>query len=302
MRGLKPLVTRGLAASAQTLSRLEEGAADVRRISNFLRGKMNFLPRPEDVYVVSYPRSGTTWLQFMLHVMVRPQQLDFEHITDVSPWFERSLAIGTHDAGDWAPLKSPRIFKSHLSYGWLPPVGRFVYVWRDGLDVARSYYHFYSSHLGFVGSFDSFFERFLKGQLQYRSWFAHVEGWKAHAHAENVLIVRYEDLQADKRAVMERIAAHCGWDVSAQVMDKSFELSAFDSMKAREKQFDHATAVLRERGMRPGGFIRRGKSGGVTGLNREQQARYDAALGVARDPGPKPRRLSSALSLADFLH
>jgi hypothetical protein len=271
--------------------------ADTRRACSFLRGRLEFRPREDDIYVVSYPRSGTTWMQLLLHRLAGRDEREFTHISQVSPWFERSLAIGTMRAADFEGFPSPRILKSHLPYGWLPRPGRYVYVWRDGRDVAVSYYHFYRSHLGCRDDFATFFQRFLRGDLQYRSWFDHVSGWMANAKAPEVLVVRYEDLHQDSAAVMRRVAAHAGLAVSEQRLAQVLAETSFDVMKGQEAKFDHATALLLERGGAAGAFIRRGQTGeGATVLDSDQCTAFAQRLSKSQ---PHPSR---EVRLPAFLH
>jgi hypothetical protein len=269
---------------------------DTGRVCSFLRGRLEFRPRPDDVYVVSYPRSGTTWMQFMLHRLAGRDGDDFRHISEVSPWFERSLAIGTLTAADCERFPAPRIMKSHLPYGWLPRPARTVYLWRDGRDVAVSYFHFYRSHLGYRDDFASFFRRFLRGDLQYRSWFDHVAGWTAHAAEPELLIVRYEEMLADRGAVLRRLAEHLGLAVSEEHIARVVAETSFTRMKAHESRFDHATALLLERRYVAGAFLRQGAAGqGEEVLSADQQSALAERL--RRTAAPRARDLHLAAFL-----
>jgi len=276
----------------------QERLADARRIGNFLRGRLAFRPRADDIYVVSYPRSGTTWMQFMLVHLVAREEPQFSHLSQASPWFERSLALGSLRAADFERWPSPRVFKSHLAHGWLPRSGRYIYVWRDAADVAVSYFHFYRSHLGFEGDFPTFFRRFLAGDLQYRSWSRHVEGWLAQAGDPHTLIVRYEDLQADRAAALDRLAGFLGLSLAPERRDRILTTTTFEAMKRREAEFDHVSASIPGRPRASQAFIRAGKVGqGAATLTAEQKAELDRAWQTAR-----ARRPVRDLGLAAFLH
>jgi hypothetical protein len=199
--------------------------------------------------------------------------MDFPHITQVSPWFERSLKDGTtYDA-----LPSPRVFKSHLSYRKIPrgPC-KYLYVARDGKDVAVSYYHFYTTHMGFKGTFEEFFELFLKGQVHYGSWFRHVRGWWQHRDDPNVLFLRYEDLAADLPGSLRKISAFCGFPIAPERWPGILERCSFAFMKQHESQFDPLTAMLYEQGFRPNSHLRQGQTGAGGGqLSPLQARRFD---------------------------
>ena len=281
MRPTKSSHRVGITRSLSGALRLASSALDTsvrnldnaRRIARFLRGRLEFQARPDDVFISSYPRSGTTLTQWIVYLLSREREPDPDHLTQVSPWFERSLAIGELTAETLADVPSPRVFKSHLPREWLPDGARYIYVERDVRDVLVSYHHFYRAYLGFEGTFEDFYERFMCGRLQYGSWFDHVAGWRSHASDAAVHIVRYEDLLRDRRASVLRIADLLGWTRDHAWIDRVVEESSFDAMKRRESLFDHATALLLERGVRPDSFLREGTTGaGETQLS-EAQAR-----------------------------
>jgi peroxiredoxin len=229
-----------------------------------------FVPRPDDLFIVSYPRSGTTWMQMILYQLTTEGKMDFPHITKVSPWFERSLKDGTaYDA-----LPAPRVFKSHLSYRRIPrgPC-KYLYVARDCKDVAVSYYHFQTSHMHFKGTFDEFLERFLKGEMDYGSWFRHVRGWWEHRHDPNVLFVRYEELGADLPGCLRKISSFCGLPISPERWPGILERCSFAFMKEHESLFDPMFAMLYEQGFQPNTFLRQGRSGGWRDRLTPAQAR-----------------------------
>src|SRR2546427_6344241 len=44
---------------------------------------------------------------------------------------------------------------------------------------------------GYEGTFTEFFERFLRGKVEFGSWFEHVKGWWKHRGDPNVLFLTY---------------------------------------------------------------------------------------------------------------
>jgi hypothetical protein len=232
-----------------------------------------FVPRPDDIFVVTYPRSGTTWMQMILYQLTTQGEMNFPHITSVCPWFERSLKDGTaYDA-----LPAPRVFKSHLTYRKIPKGPcKYIYVARDGKDVAVSYYHFYTTHMGFKGTFDDFFQRFLKGEVHSGSWFRHVRDWWEHRHDATVLFLHYEELTADLPRTLRKISAFCGLSITSQRWPDILERCSFAFMKQRESQFDPLTSMLYEQGFQPNSHLRQGRSGaGSKQLSPQQGQCFD---------------------------
>jgi hypothetical protein len=291
---LQKTASRVLSLATRALDVAVRNLDNARRIANFLRGRMEFEVRPTDVFISSYPRSGTTLTQWILYLLTHEEQSDPAHLTKVSPWFERSLAIGEVTASELERFPSPRVFKSHLPRQWLPDGARYIYVERDGLDVLVSYFHFYRAYLGFEGTLDDFYARFMDGRIQYGSWFEHVAGWRERACDPDVLIVRYEDLLSDRKASIERIIEFLGWARDERWVDRAVIESSFDAMKRRESVFDHATAVLLERGVSPESFLRAGQSG------RGEGALSNAQVREIRERSSTGRRLAIR-GLASFL-
>lgn len=284
---IKHLVARALARGSRGLEAVVDRLGDAARVVNFTRGLLEFEPRPDDVFVVTYPRSGTTLMQFLLHLLTAERREAFDHVSQVAPWFERSLAVGALTAADLAALPSPRIFKSHLAHGWVPRSPRTIYVTRDGRDVAISYYHFYCSHLRFEGSFAEFFARFLRGDVQYGSWVKHTAGWHAHRDDPRILLLRFEELVHALPACVERIVRFLALDVPAARVAEAIEKCRFAYMKQREERFDFTTELLLERGYKRSAFLRSGQTGeGKASLTEaQQQAFARAAAHPPRNPG-----------------
>ena len=271
----------GQAPTPARLARLRAAVSvagrDVTRVLRFLQGHVEFQVRPDDIFISSYPRSGTTWLQQALLVLARDAEPECAHISEQVPWFERSLALNMRRASSFHGMTSPRIFKSHLPHGWLPAGARYIYALRDGRDVAVSYYHLYCTHLGYTGDFDAFFARFMRGDLQYKSWFKHAAGWQALSARPDVLIVRYEDMHRDLRAVMRELNAFCGFRRSDARIDELATFCTFSYMKQYEDRFDHATDRGSGPHMKRGAFVRRGATGGYTEyLSEAQRMQFEA--------------------------
>jgi hypothetical protein len=98
----------------------------------------DFGQRDSDIYVVSYPRSGTTLMQMILYQMTTDGDMGFKHIYDVSPWCRFSAFLNR-------PMPSVgerRIIKTHDPYEMFGHVkkGKFIFLIRNCLDVIPSIY------------------------------------------------------------------------------------------------------------------------------------------------------------------
>lgn len=71
--------------TTNVLVRCNEFASDAARTARFLTGAAEFEPRADDVFISSYPRSGTTWVQFIVYLLMSNRRVDFRHISEVQP-------------------------------------------------------------------------------------------------------------------------------------------------------------------------------------------------------------------------
>jgi Sulfotransferase domain len=276
-----PVAYPRLARSVRKVSHQFEGLSIWM---NLRSGRFAFQPRPDDVYLASYARSGTTWLQMILYQLTTDGNMDFTHITEPIPYFERALSIGR----DVNRLPSPRVFKTHLRYHRLPrgPYKR-IYIARNGKDVLVSCYHFFRAHSAFKGTFEEFFPQFIAGRIPSGSWFRHVAEWSEHAADPNVLFLRYEDLANDFERTLARIAAFIDRPVPKEQYARIAERCSFQFMKTHEDKFGFLQEVMLEHGFTGEGFIRQGKTGsGKETLSPAQEAIFEQAASVVIMPSP----------------
>lgn len=169
-----------------------------------------FVPRPTDVFVATYSKSGTTLLQQIVHGLRTQGDMNFRDISEVVPWIEVA-----HDLGqdlDAEQEAFPRAFKTHFDGDSIPSGGRVVYVAREPIAALVSFYHFNSGWLMEPGAMD--LERFaLEYVLERRGrhdYWHHVASWWPRLQDEGVLPLCYEDVVADLPGSVARVARFMG--------------------------------------------------------------------------------------------
>jgi hypothetical protein len=172
-------------------------------------------PRPEDVFVVTQMRSGTTWMQHLVYQVLTRGAGDLvasgTALNAVSPWIESVRTIGVADAPLVGRERPSRIIKTHLPVGLCPfdRQAKYIYVARHPLTCFASCVDFVRGNLqGFAPDWPEFSTWFQSDELMWwGTWVRHVGHWQRHAAVEsNVLFVRYEDMQADLGKVAARVA------------------------------------------------------------------------------------------------
>jgi hypothetical protein len=241
---------------------------------------------PDDVVLVSYPRSGNTWLRFLIANLRSPNEsVTFENIERLVP------DVYQHTNEELLAVPRPRILKSHETFDHRYP--RVVYLVRHPADIAVSYYYYLRKvrRIPDELSIDEYAEGFVAGKWGWwGSWREHVGSWiGALGDSDRFLLVRYEDVAADPHAELTRIASFAGVEADADAVARSVELSSFARMQ--ELETAAAETWVSTRNTRPDvRFIRAGRPGeGASTLTADSLARIDSAwestlrmLGYAR--------------------
>jgi hypothetical protein len=166
-----------------------------------------------DAFLVSYPKSGNTWLRFMLTHLLSGSEADFDRDSTVIG------EVGSHRATHTVLPAGGRMIKSHEPYSG--PQKRFyrkaIYLVRDGRDVAVSYYYTLIRRELFSGEFSPFLRLFLDGGVDgYGPWHRHVESWLGSPleQSGSLLVLKYEELLKEPvrnvSAAMEFLGAGLG--------------------------------------------------------------------------------------------
>ena len=189
----------------------------------------------QPTYLVSYPKSGSTWLRFLLANCLSENSCDFTNVHTLVPDLHFMPTS----------LKSqPEIVKTHLSYQ--PGVDRVVYLVRDGRDVAVSYFYHWQKqhHKRSLTSFHEFLECFNNGLLDnFGPWGQHVLSW-LDGGTPDLLLVRYEDLKRDTVGGLRRVLAFLGAGVTEEKLFSAVASAEFGRMQELERQQYHLCPTL----------------------------------------------------------
>ncbi|CAN9508888.1 unnamed protein product [Ophioblennius macclurei] len=244
----------------------------------------DFTFRPDDILIVTYPKSGTTWTQEIIPLVLSGgDSASVETLPnwDRVPWLEESRAC-TLSLED---RPSPRVFTTHYNYNMMTKSyfqvkPKVIYVMRNPKDVLTSAYHYYGSTSFLVNptSTSDFLQKFLNGEVIFGSWFDHVTSWLniEQKEKERVLYICYEEMIKDLKGSVAKIAQFLEKPLSEEVIEKIADRCLFKNMKKN---------VMSNYSLVPNEFMDRTKNEflrkGVTGdwinlLTAEEGERFDA--------------------------
>jgi hypothetical protein len=215
---------------------------------------------PDDVFLVSYFRSGSTWSRFLVGNLIQQDEpISFANVERLVPLI--------YVFPDRVLRRLPRVLKSHECFD--PRYPRVVYIVRDPRDVAVSFYY-YNLKVRVIPegySMDQFVDRFLAANVvDYADlvgcWQDHVLSWvRLRAGTPGFRLLRYEDLLADPARELTNLASFLGIDSTPGRVERAVRLSSGSHMQSLEKEQSKQWVSTKDtRQDIP--FVREAKSGG----------------------------------------
>jgi hypothetical protein len=197
---------------------------------------------PADVFLVSYPRSGRTWLRLMLAELLKGGEVDFNEGYDVVPM------VGSHVQSPPTLPHGGRLLVSHEPFHSVS--GRYqkvIHLVRDGRDVAVSAYYHYLRNGRITGTFDEFLPAYIEGKIGgYGSWESHVMSWlNARLTSNHILLVRYEDLMDSPEEGLLEIADYLDLTVDRERISAAVRDNTAERMRTKEQTANVLPAASR---------------------------------------------------------
>jgi hypothetical protein len=211
-----------------------------------------YTPQPEDIFVATQMRCGTTWMQQVVYQIVTRGTGDFtdagvRHLNTLSPWIDAANTV-TMDSAPLAGSPPARIVKTHFPAELCPysPAARYIYVARHPVSAFASIMDFNRTMVGpFLPPVETMAGWFCSDRMYWLPWPKHVEGWwRLSQEKPNVLFVHFEEMSRDFGRVLDRLTVFLGRTLSAEERARVIERCTFKYMKDREEWFEMAPPTM----------------------------------------------------------
>ncbi|GAB1295095.1 Sulfotransferase [Apodemus speciosus] len=207
----------------------------------------DFEIRDDDIFIVTYPKSGTIWTQQILSLICfegHRNRTENLVTVDRAPFFEYNIRNI-----DYAKMPSPRIFSTHLPYYLIP----------SGLKDKKIKLMVV---LQAPDTLEGYIQTFLDGNVVGSRWFDHIKGWYEHRHDFNIMFMSFEDMKKDLRSSVLKICTFLEKELSEEDVDAVVRQATFQNMK-NDPQANYEQIIKHEIGTRndAGSFLRKGTVG-----------------------------------------
>lgn len=190
--------------------------------------------RDDDIFIVSFPKSGNTWISFILaNIIVERLNLDMEVNFFNFSGFIPNIHQGRQIPLDLGYFPFKRMIKSHASF---QPGYKFViYVLRDPRSVMVSYYR-YLTGLGFFSGDMSSLIRSKEYGID--AWVFHVQNWlDRRATDTRFAFIKYEDFKAHPENSINNLARLIGVLLPDDVINRIQQRTSFETMQQLEASY-----------------------------------------------------------------
>jgi hypothetical protein len=192
----------------------------------------------DPTYLCSFPKSGRTWLRFILFnyfnlVYNLGADLSFASMFTMIPNDDESPQRGVEAYKYWHLPGIPLIVCSHSTYKSDVLDGKsIILLLRSPYDTLVSwYFHSTKQWDWFQGDMKTFIR---DGTLGVESLIDYVNSWAKHISRHRHILLTYEDMHRDLPGVIKEVLLFVRVEVRAELLKRAIEMSSFETMVQME--------------------------------------------------------------------
>ncbi|XP_052218442.1 sulfotransferase 1A1-like isoform X2 [Dreissena polymorpha] len=233
--------------SGETLRVLEvdgylTGTFDTNGQEEEFRRIPNWQVKPDDVFICAYPKAGTHWLWEVSSMLINQS-------ADRVKLIKETAMLEALTEEQFRNIPSPRVLNTHIPLRLMPKdtlsnKTKIVFVQRNPKDICVSFFNHHSKivEYEFNGKFENYVNRFLKGLVDFGSWFEYTLDWEKIIRdnpGHPFHIMSYEDMKSDPISEIGRLSVFLGLKSSTELIAEIADKCDFSAMKKEKDPLEN---------------------------------------------------------------
>ena len=207
-------------------------------------------PDENDVFIATYPKSGTHLIAQMTLQIVSEGTLEFENLHEYLPVVEMEKLtsenpecpdniVGLFNAR--VKKKLPlNILATHLTRHHVPysPKAKYIVMMRDPLDTLVSAMDMLAKLAppSFTPPLEKYYEMGFTGGGQ--AWQHHYRAWWDMKDQDNVLFLYFEDALRNRTQMILQVSEFLGKHINEEMLERIMHRTSYEYMKTNSKRFE----------------------------------------------------------------
>jgi hypothetical protein len=239
--------------------------------------RLEILRRPTDVYIISYPKSGRTWLRVLIgKAICLTYRLPDEMMLDTHKLTTTAGLLRTHFVHDYSEILSGLHYRRLPAHKGEYASKKVIFIVRDIKDtLVSSYFQATKRTYKFKGTISEFVRSETYGVKKivafYNVWYNN------QTVPKDFLLLRYEDMHHNPAEALVKALRFMGLEpIEDRIVQEAVAFASFNNMKKME-----AGGYFNDPKMRPGDAkdeesykVRKGVVGGYTTYLSEEDIQY----------------------------
>lgn len=170
---------------------------------------LNYKPTDRDIFVVTFPKCGTTWAKQIISLILND---GIPHENEIDLLMKSYIEMRGSDCINNTFEKN--IIKTHLSFELMPysESAKYLLVFRNPKDACLSFYHYLKKLFEnrYQFEFNEFFDKWITGDIPYGDYFQHTLTFWSHRFDQNFDFMVYEHMKNDSKEAVLKIGKFLG--------------------------------------------------------------------------------------------
>ena len=258
----------------------EEADRITKHFSWKKKSETNYYKKP-DAFVVSYPKSGRTWLRFILANYLNSLykldlNIDLHNFFHLLPNDTDDEIKGLKGFNFYHNDKIPFILFTHKRNNEIDYSGKTIFLLRSPYDIMVSDYFQQAEHLNrYKGSIKEFIRNEKTGINKLCDFF---NSWSKTIHKKSAFVLSYEELTQTTDQVIETLLHYLDIKIEKDILKTSIISSNFNTMQNLEKKEGLSSDRTYNRDNVNALRMREGKTGAYKKYLDEEDIRYITSI------------------------